>query len=92
MEYKDIKEADGFISGRADNWLISVTNYGPEKIASISFVKYVSKHSVVEDLLELGPVKTTMEVLATFSLNESAARELAGSLNKMLDEYVIPNK
>mgnify|MGYP000865268543 CR=1 FL=1 len=89
-EFHEITEADKFVSATADNWLLSVNNLGTEKIAAISFIKYVPKHTVSDDLQTLGPVKNTMEVLGTFTLSEAQAREMIGVLSRMLDEYVIP--
>lgn len=91
MEYNDIKEADGYISATADNWLVTVNNSGKTKVASISFVKYVAKHTISEDLMSLGTVKNTMEVMGTFSLSELTARELVEALSKMLDAHNIPS-
>jgi hypothetical protein len=89
MSEKFIKESDGYISGHADNWLLSVNNIGPNKVVSLSLIKYVAKHTVDENGVPSGPVINTNEVLATFSLNEPVARELSEVMQRLLDDYIV---
>lgn len=91
MAKEFIKEASGFISGHADNWLISANSIGPNKVLSLSLVKYVVKHTQGVDSASTGGTENTMEIMATFSLTEELARELADLIPKVIDDYEMPN-
>jgi len=89
MSTEYLKEAPEFVARNADNWLISASNIGPNKYLSISFVRYVVKHIIDENGLPSGETKSEMEILATYSLREELARELAANIPKMLDDHDV---
>lgn len=89
MSTEYLKEAPEFVARNADNWLISGSNIGPNKYLSISFVRYVVKHIKGENGTLSGGTESEMEILATYSLPEALARELAASIPQMLDNHDV---
>lgn len=87
-----LKESPEFVARHADNWLISATNVGPHKVLSLSLVRYVVKHIKGDNGVSTSGTENVMELLATYSISEGLARELAQKIPLILDEYQVPNQ
>ncbi|WP_227135724.1 hypothetical protein [Kosakonia radicincitans] len=77
---KYIDESKNFFSETASSWYVMGNTVGPEKSCSITFVKYVTKVHKNEYNQMSSSSDLNAEAIATITLSEYQARELAKSL------------
>ncbi|MDY0920367.1 hypothetical protein [Leclercia sp. CFBP8987] len=85
IEEKYINESKNYLSESANSWYVIGTNVGPEQFCSITFVKYVAKVHKNEFNQMSSISDLNAEAIATISLSEYQARDLAQTIVQQLD-------
>ncbi|MEJ5067915.1 hypothetical protein WH292_08515 [Enterobacter sp. MYb186] len=87
MSEHEMREGENYFASTVDNWAVNIQEVNGQKILSLALMRHTVKFCVNEHGHPIPQTKIVPETLATFSMDEALAREMANGINHYLDNY-----
>ena len=87
MSVNEMREAENYFSSQVDNWAVHIQEINGQKVLSLSLMRHTVKFCVNEEGRPIPETRIIPEALATFSLDEALAKEMADGINHYLENF-----